>query len=39
MESFDCPINEYLMTWIGVVGGCVGLWVPPQMAQEQQEGQ
>ncbi|KAF4635559.1 hypothetical protein G7Y89_g2539 [Cudoniella acicularis] len=34
MEDFDCSMNDYLMVWLGVVGGCVGLWVPPEMAQE-----
>ncbi|KAA8576581.1 hypothetical protein EYC84_006682 [Monilinia fructicola] len=23
MENFDCPANEYLMLWLGLVGGCV----------------
>ncbi|CZR50684.1 uncharacterized protein PAC_00558 [Phialocephala subalpina] len=32
MEQFDCVIDKYLMMWIGLVGGCVGLWVPPEMA-------
>ncbi|KAI1094782.1 hypothetical protein F5B19DRAFT_443411 [Rostrohypoxylon terebratum] len=32
MAGFDCPKEDYLMIWIGFVGGCVGLWVPPQMA-------
>ncbi|EPE35511.1 hypothetical protein GLAREA_11210 [Glarea lozoyensis ATCC 20868] len=35
MENFDCPTHEYLMVWLGLVGGCVGLWVPPEMAEEQ----
>ncbi|KAF7877489.1 hypothetical protein EAF04_001166 [Stromatinia cepivora] len=34
MESFDCPINDYLMAWLGLVGGWVGLWMPHEMAQE-----
>ncbi|KAH8602713.1 autophagy-related protein-like protein Atg10 [Bisporella sp. PMI_857] len=34
MENFDCPIDLYLMIWLGLVGGSVGLWVPPEMAQE-----
>ncbi|KAG4414992.1 hypothetical protein IFR04_011866 [Cadophora malorum] len=34
MENFDCPMEKYLMLWMGLVGGCVGLWVPPEMAQE-----
>ncbi|KAI0998536.1 hypothetical protein K3495_g9660 [Podosphaera aphanis] len=33
MEAFDCPLEDYLMVWIGLVGGCVGLWLPPEMAQ------
>jgi ubiquitin-like-conjugating enzyme ATG10 len=33
MESFDCSIRDFLMVWIGIVGGCVGLWVPLEMAQ------
>lgn len=32
MENFDCPIADYLMVWLGLVGGCVGLWVPREMA-------
>ncbi|KAE9381395.1 hypothetical protein N431DRAFT_476228 [Stipitochalara longipes BDJ] len=39
MESLYCPMKDYLMVWIGLVGGCVELWIPPEMAQEQQEGQ
>ncbi|KAH6675575.1 hypothetical protein B0J14DRAFT_367257 [Halenospora varia] len=34
IETFDCPIKDYLMVWLGLVGGCVGLWVPPEMAEE-----
>ncbi|KAH8676748.1 hypothetical protein BGZ60DRAFT_264946 [Tricladium varicosporioides] len=34
MENFNCPIKDYLMVWLGLVGGCVGLWVPPEMADE-----
>ncbi|KAH7417278.1 hypothetical protein BKA64DRAFT_702058 [Cadophora sp. MPI-SDFR-AT-0126] len=34
MENFECAMEEYLMVWVGLVGGCVGLWVPPEMAQE-----
>ncbi|KAJ5032569.1 uncharacterized protein L3040_009169 [Drepanopeziza brunnea f. sp. 'multigermtubi'] len=26
MESFDCSLRNYLMVWLGLVGGCVGLW-------------
>lgn len=32
MNSFDCSKEDYLMTWLGLVGGCVGLWVPKEMA-------
>ncbi|KAL2124553.1 hypothetical protein VTJ04DRAFT_918 [Mycothermus thermophilus] len=32
MEGFDCSKEDYLMVWLGLVGGCVGLWVPPEMA-------
>ncbi|KAK7969807.1 hypothetical protein PG988_008880 [Apiospora saccharicola] len=32
MEGFDCPKEDYLMVWLGLVGGCVGLWVPKEMA-------
>lgn len=31
MENFNCPIDDYLIVWLGLVGGCVGLWVPPVM--------
>jgi ubiquitin-like-conjugating enzyme ATG10 len=31
MEVLDCPIEDYLMAWIGLVGGCVGLWIPFEM--------
>lgn len=34
MEDFDCPMTDYLIVWIGLVGGCVGLWIPPEMAQQ-----
>ncbi|KAG9236327.1 hypothetical protein BJ875DRAFT_234692 [Amylocarpus encephaloides] len=33
MEDLDCTLDEYLMVWLGLVGGCVGLWVPPEMAK------
>jgi ubiquitin-like-conjugating enzyme ATG10 len=33
MEDFDCPVSDYLMLWLGLVGPCVGLWVPSEMAQ------
>jgi ubiquitin-like-conjugating enzyme ATG10 len=39
MENFDCPIKSYLIVWIGLVGSCVGLWVPPEMARDEKEGQ
>ncbi|CAI6095668.1 unnamed protein product [Clonostachys chloroleuca] len=32
MSAFKCQISEYLTIWLGLVGGCVGLWVPRQMA-------
>ncbi|KAI2776954.1 hypothetical protein F4815DRAFT_483012 [Daldinia loculata] len=32
MAGFDCAKQDYLMVWLGLVGGCVGLWVPQQMA-------
>ncbi|PSR91906.1 hypothetical protein BD289DRAFT_365231 [Coniella lustricola] len=32
MSNFDCSKEDYLMVWLGVVGGCVGLWVPKEMA-------
>ncbi|KAK4129580.1 hypothetical protein N657DRAFT_563855 [Parathielavia appendiculata] len=31
MERFDCSKENYLMVWLGLVGGCVGLWVPAEM--------
>jgi len=31
MKDFDCSKDNYLMVWLGLVGGCVGLWVPPAM--------
>ncbi|KAI9650174.1 hypothetical protein NHQ30_000187 [Ciborinia camelliae] len=34
MENFDCPASDYLMSWVGLVGGCVGLWMPREMAHE-----
>ena len=37
MQNFDCPLKDYLMIWLGLVGGCVGLWVPPEMAKEDAE--
>ena len=35
MENFECALDEYLMIWLGIVGGCVGLWMPPEMAQDE----
>ncbi|CAG8956076.1 hypothetical protein HYFRA_00011860 [Hymenoscyphus fraxineus] len=35
MENFDIPLDKYLMVWIGLVGGCVGLWIPPEMAKDE----
>ncbi|EFX01109.1 hypothetical protein CMQ_6051 [Grosmannia clavigera kw1407] len=32
MSGFDCSKSSYLMVWIGLVGGCVGLWVPKELA-------
>ncbi|KAK1752397.1 hypothetical protein QBC47DRAFT_388359 [Echria macrotheca] len=32
MSRFDCAKENYLMVWLGLVGGCVGLWVPKEMA-------
>ncbi|KAI1863791.1 hypothetical protein JX265_005493 [Neoarthrinium moseri] len=32
MAEFDCSKEDYLMVWLGLVGGCVGLWVPKEMA-------
>lgn len=32
MANFDCAKEDYLMVWLGLVGGCVGLWVPKEMA-------
>lgn len=33
MEIMDCTMDEYIMVWLGLVGGSVGLWVPAEMAQ------
>ncbi|KAI3331864.1 hypothetical protein HD806DRAFT_529637 [Xylariaceae sp. AK1471] len=35
IARFDCSKEDYLMVWLGLVGGCVGLWVPKQMAMGQ----
>ncbi|CAK7199622.1 hypothetical protein SEUCBS139899_002305 [Sporothrix eucalyptigena] len=32
MTGFDCTKKSYMMVWLGLVGGCVGLWVPKEMA-------
>lgn len=32
MTDFSCSRKDYLMAWLGLVGGCVGLWVPKEMA-------
>lgn len=34
MEKFNCSKDDYLLVWMGLVGGCVGLWVPSAMALE-----
>ncbi|KAK3694625.1 hypothetical protein B0T22DRAFT_507295 [Podospora appendiculata] len=34
MSAFDCSKETYLMVWLGLIGGCVGLWVPKEMALE-----
>ncbi|ROW18029.1 hypothetical protein VPNG_00354 [Cytospora leucostoma] len=34
MSNFDCSKENYLMVWLGLVGGCIGLWVPKEMAME-----
>ncbi|KAG6000319.1 hypothetical protein E4U43_001628 [Claviceps pusilla] len=32
MSNFSCDSKNYLIVWLGLVGGCVGLWVPKEMA-------
>ncbi len=32
MSTFSCSKENYLMVWLGLVGGPVGLWVPKEMA-------
>lgn len=32
ISSFQCSRENYLIIWLGLVGGCVGLWVPKEMA-------
>jgi ubiquitin-like-conjugating enzyme ATG10 len=39
MESYDCPMTDYLMLWLGLVGGCVGLWIPPEVARQNAQSQ
>ncbi|KAL6800209.1 hypothetical protein V8C43DRAFT_155416 [Trichoderma afarasin] len=34
ISSFQCSRENYLMIWFGLVGGCVGLWVPKEMATQ-----
>ncbi|KAJ2905118.1 autophagy-like protein 3 [Zalerion maritima] len=34
MSNFDCSRENYLMVWLGLVGGCVGLWIPKEMAMD-----
>ncbi|KAI1634363.1 hypothetical protein F4809DRAFT_651944 [Biscogniauxia mediterranea] len=36
MAGFDCSKEDYLTVWLGLVGGCVGLWVPKEMAMVNQ---
>ncbi|KAI1265290.1 hypothetical protein F5Y18DRAFT_67161 [Xylariaceae sp. FL1019] len=36
MAPFQCPKDDYLMVWIGLVGACVGLSVPTEMAMSGQ---
>ncbi|KAI0815659.1 hypothetical protein GGR55DRAFT_356058 [Xylaria sp. FL0064] len=32
IATMECPKEDYLMTWLGLTGSCVGLWVPKEMA-------
>lgn len=32
MEQFNCLLKDYLGVWLGLVGGYIGLWLPPAMA-------
>ncbi|RYP38124.1 hypothetical protein DL767_002641 [Monosporascus sp. MG133] len=32
MVGFDCAKEDYLMVWLGLVGGPVGLWIPREIA-------
>ncbi|KAM7223167.1 hypothetical protein V8F06_001380 [Rhypophila decipiens] len=38
MSNFECSRQTYLMVWLGLVGGCVGLWVPKEMALDSPTG-
>ncbi|PHH88676.1 hypothetical protein CDD83_7244 [Cordyceps sp. RAO-2017] len=38
LSGFACSREDYLMIWLGLVGGCVGLWVPKEMAAPQANG-
>lgn len=31
MSAFECSREDYLTIWLGLVGGCVGLWIPKEM--------
>ncbi|KAI0405023.1 hypothetical protein F4802DRAFT_211168 [Xylaria palmicola] len=35
MTDLNCAKEDYLAVWLGLVGGCVGLWVPKEMAMGQ----
>jgi len=39
MENFDCSLENYMMLWLGLVGGCVGLCLPIEMAQAEEPKQ
>ncbi|KAI1304742.1 hypothetical protein F5Y03DRAFT_166695 [Xylaria venustula] len=32
MAQFDCAKADYITTWLGLAGSCVGLWVPKEMS-------
>jgi ubiquitin-like-conjugating enzyme ATG10 len=34
MAGFECSRESYLTIWLGVVGGCVGLWIPKEMVAQ-----
>ncbi|KAJ4998686.1 Ubiquitin-like-conjugating enzyme ATG10 [Colletotrichum sp. SAR 10_66] len=34
MSGIGCSKEQYMMLWLGLVGGCVGLWVPKEMAMD-----